>query len=117
MKRTQGKKTIVLLVALVVLGVLILVIQGQAGQQPISAFGRYQGYTETLYDGMQRTSDYLTLSDGTRLAYDLILPRIRVTIACADADNFATPVLNPAPMLELLRNSSQASYVDIPVVR
>jgi putative CocE/NonD family hydrolase len=43
--------------------------------------------------------------------------QIRVTIAFADADNFATPILSPAPTLQLLRNSSQASYVDIPVVR
>jgi uncharacterized protein len=40
----------------------------------ISEFGKYQGYSAALYDGTQRTSEYLTLSDGTRLAYDLILP-------------------------------------------
>ena len=40
----------------------------------MSEFGKYQGYTEAIYDGSKRTSDYLTLSDGTRLAYDLILP-------------------------------------------
>jgi putative CocE/NonD family hydrolase len=40
----------------------------------ISEFGKYQGYSEAVYDGAQRTSDYLMLSDGTRLAYDLIIP-------------------------------------------
>ena len=40
----------------------------------ISSFGKYQGYSEPVYDGSKRTSDYLRLSDGTRLAYDLILP-------------------------------------------
>jgi hypothetical protein len=40
----------------------------------ISEFGKYQGYSEPVYDGTQRTSNYLTLLDGTRLAYDLILP-------------------------------------------
>ena len=40
----------------------------------ISTFGKYQGYSQAIYDGHQRTSDYLTLSDGTRLAYDLIIP-------------------------------------------
>jgi uncharacterized protein len=40
----------------------------------ISTFGKYQGYSEQVYDSTQRTSDYLTLSDGTRLAYDLIIP-------------------------------------------
>ena len=33
-----------------------------------------EGYSEAIYDGGRRTSDYLTLSNGTRLAYDLILP-------------------------------------------
>jgi uncharacterized protein len=45
-----------------------------SGQRKISAFGQYQGYSEPVYDGSKRTSDYLTLSDGTRLAYDLIIP-------------------------------------------
>jgi putative CocE/NonD family hydrolase len=40
----------------------------------ISSFGKYQGYSSQVYDGTQRTSDYLTLSDGTRLAYDLVIP-------------------------------------------
>ncbi len=40
----------------------------------ISEFGKYKGYSELVYDGTQRTSEYLTLSDGTRLAYDLIIP-------------------------------------------
>ena len=40
----------------------------------ISEFGRYEGYSEALFDRTRRTSDYLTLSNGTRLAYDLILP-------------------------------------------
>lgn len=40
----------------------------------VSHFGQYQGYSEALYDGYQRSSQYLSLSDGTRLAYDLYLP-------------------------------------------
>ena len=43
-------------------------------QKRISEFGKYQGYSEETYDGWKRTSDYLKLSDGTRLAYDLFLP-------------------------------------------
>ena len=42
--------------------------------QKVSEFGKYQGYSEPVYNGSKRTSDYLKLSDGTRLAYDLILP-------------------------------------------
>ena len=40
----------------------------------MSEFGKYQGYSEAIYDSNKRISDYLTLSDGRRLAYDLILP-------------------------------------------
>jgi uncharacterized protein len=40
----------------------------------ISEFGKYQGYSDPIYDGTKRTSEYLILSDGTRLAYDLIVP-------------------------------------------
>jgi hypothetical protein len=39
-----------------------------------SKFGQYQGYTEKVYDGYQRSSDYMSLANGTRLAYDLFLP-------------------------------------------
>lgn len=42
--------------------------------------------------------------------------RIRLTIACADADNFDTPILNPAPTLHVLRNTSHPSYLDLPIV-
>ena len=40
----------------------------------MSEFGKYNGYTTPAYDGYKRTSDYLSLSNGTRLAYDLYLP-------------------------------------------
>ncbi len=40
----------------------------------ISEFGSYEGYSEAFFGGTRRISDYLTLSNGTRLAYDLILP-------------------------------------------
>jgi hypothetical protein len=45
-----------------------------AGAARISEFGKYEGYSEATWDGAQRTSDYLTLPGGARLAYDLILP-------------------------------------------
>jgi len=54
-------------------GVCLFYKRGVA-QEKVSVFGKYQGYGEAIYDSGQRTSDYLTLSNGTRLAYDLILP-------------------------------------------
>ena len=63
-----------LLAAVLLLSALAYTSNRRARNQMISEFGQYQGYSEAVYDGTQRTSDYLTLSDGTRLAYDLFLP-------------------------------------------
>jgi uncharacterized protein len=63
--------------------VVILLIAGYATlrrpakakiEGKVSEFGQYQGYSEVSYNGSKRVSDYLKMSDGTRLAYDLILP-------------------------------------------
>lgn len=40
----------------------------------VSRFGEYQGYSEPTYDGYVRRSNYLTLSEGTKQAYDVLLP-------------------------------------------
>ena len=42
---------------------------------------------------------------------------IRLVIAGADADNFDTPVLNPAPRLQVLRSTSHPSSVDLPILK
>ncbi len=62
------------LAAIIVIVVLAVLFSRPAKNVKVSRFGEYQGYSEMVYDGAQRTSDYLTLSDGTRLAYDLIVP-------------------------------------------
>lgn len=112
-------------------------------RKKVSHFGEYFGYSEAIYDGYQRTSQHLMLGDRTRLAYDLYLPtkdcdptgepfemvfdllptsyqfqpgnRIRITLAFADADNFDTPILDPPPNINLLRNPDYPSYVILPV--
>ena len=43
--------------------------------------------------------------------------RIRITVAFADAGNFDTPLLSPAPTLQLLRDADHPSYVELPVVQ
>jgi putative CocE/NonD family hydrolase len=63
----------VLVLLAFVIGICTLYKRSVA-QEKVSAFGKYEGYSEAMYDGGRRTSDYLTLSNGTRLAYDLILP-------------------------------------------
>ena len=42
--------------------------------------------------------------------------RIRLAIVCADADNFETPALDPAPEVRLLRNATHASFIVLPVI-
>jgi putative CocE/NonD family hydrolase len=74
MKSTTSKVAVVLLVVVVVAVTLFFLYKRQAGGEKLSRFGKYQGYSEAVYDGNQRRSDYLMLSNGTRLAYDLILP-------------------------------------------
>jgi uncharacterized protein len=62
------------LVLLALLMAGFLVCKRSIAQEKVSTFGKYEGYSKALYDDARRTSDYLMLSNGTRLAYDLILP-------------------------------------------
>lgn len=49
--------------------------QDPAGGNPkVSRFGRYTGYSEPIYDSGVRTSQYLVMRDGTRIAIDIIRP-------------------------------------------
>ena len=43
--------------------------------------------------------------------------RMRLTVTFADADNFATTVLDPAPRVRVLRGAQHASYVEFPAGR
>jgi putative CocE/NonD family hydrolase len=42
--------------------------------EKISRPGVYEGYSEPIYDGWSRTSQYITVRDGTRLAVDIFRP-------------------------------------------
>jgi putative CocE/NonD family hydrolase len=74
LKKIFGKKVLIPLAIVLLLFVVWTAYRKYAPREKISEFGKYQGYSEEIYDGSKRTSDYLTLSDGTRLAYDLFLP-------------------------------------------
>jgi uncharacterized protein len=43
--------------------------------------------------------------------------RIRITVAFADAGNFDTPILTPAPTLQILKDKDHASYVELPIIQ
>jgi predicted acyl esterase len=44
---------------------------------PVSRPGHYEGYSPVLYDGAERTSVYVPVRDGTRIAIDIIRPTMR----------------------------------------
>jgi putative CocE/NonD family hydrolase len=76
--KTLVIKVVIPLAAVGLLLILLIVYRMKStNQAKVSEFGKYQGYSIPDYDGSKRTSDYLTLSDGTRLAYDLIIPTKR----------------------------------------
>ncbi len=74
--KTKRSRTIVISIAVILLLTAAFTIYKltRVDTTMISEFGKYQGYTPAIYDGTKRTSDYLTLSDGTRLAYDVVIP-------------------------------------------
>lgn len=74
MKKLTGRKVMYILIAGVLVIALFLLPKTQARQVKVSEFGIYRGYSEAFYDGNERRSEYLKLSNGIRLAYDLILP-------------------------------------------
>jgi putative CocE/NonD family hydrolase len=74
MNKLINMKMIFPLIAILLVIGLFLFYKKQARQTKVSEFGKYQGYSEAIYDGNRRISDYLTMLNGTRLAYDLILP-------------------------------------------
>ena len=40
----------------------------------ISEFGKYEGYSEPIYEEWIRTSQYITMRDGVKLAIDIVQP-------------------------------------------
>jgi len=74
MQNLMIKKVTVSIILVVAAMVLFFLYQRQAESEKLSRFGEYRGYSKAAYDGNERRSEYLKLSNGTRLAYDLILP-------------------------------------------
>jgi putative CocE/NonD family hydrolase len=44
--------------------------------EKVSKFGEYKGYSEEIYDSSVRTSQYLTIRDGIKIAIDILRPAI-----------------------------------------
>ncbi|PKN96910.1 MAG: hypothetical protein CVU43_18310, partial [Chloroflexi bacterium HGW-Chloroflexi-5] len=70
-----GTKTTLYVIVAVLLALAVLTyVRADAASGKTSALGQYKGYSQAVYDGSRRSSDYLPLPNGTKLAYDLILP-------------------------------------------
>ncbi len=64
------------------LAVLLLAANLPAQEaERVSKFGEYKGYSEDVYDSWVRTSQYLTMRDGVKIAIDVIRPAINGKIA------------------------------------
>jgi putative CocE/NonD family hydrolase len=75
----------------------------------------------TFYESDQRL---VSVGEPVELVFDLLptayqfMPgnQIRIAIAFADAGNFTTPILDPAPVVNLLQDVNHASFIDLPVI-
>jgi len=74
-----SEKIIVTLIALTIVGMVSPSDSAarQAAKRRISEPGRYEGYSEAIYDGWQRHSVYVTVRDGTKIAMDIFRPTRR----------------------------------------
>lgn len=71
------KKIIIITITIAIiaiLGGLANIMRQNYDIEKVSQFGQYFGYSVPYFDGHIRKSDFLVLSDGTKLAYDLLLP-------------------------------------------
>ncbi|MBS3820112.1 CocE/NonD family hydrolase, partial [bacterium] len=54
---------------------LIPSILGAQETERISTFGKYQGFSNKIYDSWVRSSQYITMRDGTKIAIDILRPK------------------------------------------
>ncbi len=47
---------------------------GENQKVTVSEFGKYEGFSQVRFDSWERTSQYLTMRDGVKLAVDIIRP-------------------------------------------
>ncbi len=89
------------------------------GQAPYDNLGLpYQNHFQSELKSIPAGEPVELVFDLLPTAYEFSKGRrIRITIAFADADNFDTPILNPAPKLHFLRDKDHPSFIQLPVVQ
>lgn len=73
MFRRSISKAVVVLLVLALLAAVVPGAMAKTGGK-VSKFGVYSGYSEALYDNWTRSSMYVEVRDGTRLAVDIFRP-------------------------------------------
>ncbi len=68
----KAHRKLSIVISVCVLVVSFLIVSGYS--QQISSPGVYSGYNDPYYDGWQRTSVYVPVTDGTKLAVDIYRP-------------------------------------------
>ena len=69
----SGARLSVLVIVFLILFSFVLNLSAQESER-VSKFGEYKGYSEEIYDSSIRTSQYLTMRDGVKIAIDVIRP-------------------------------------------
>jgi len=67
----------------------------------VSEFAKYNGYSEPVYDEWVRTSEYIEVRDGTKLAADIIRPVMD-----------GKPVTEPLPLIWMMTRYHRAHYTE-----
>lgn len=74
-KTTDLSRPLVLWLLLMFAGAPVAVPAVAAqSEERVSRFGAYSGYSQPIYDGWARSSQYISVRDGTRLAVDILRP-------------------------------------------
>ncbi|MBM4461729.1 MAG: CocE/NonD family hydrolase [Chloroflexi bacterium] len=79
MRRNSVKKTLPILLVLALLTLVIPPVIAPVkaeGEEAISRPGEYSGYSEPIYDEWVRSSQYVEVRDGTKLAVDIFRPSV-----------------------------------------
>lgn len=67
----------IVLMTVIMLCLFLIGCSRSQQNERISAFGKYKGYSTQRYNDYIKTSDYIRIPDGTRLAFDLFLPAVK----------------------------------------
>jgi len=79
----------------------------------LSYHSHWQSDVEPIPPGNPVKLDFDLMPTAYRFSHG---KRIRLIIACSDADNFATPVLSPSPTFRVLHNKTCPSNIELPIL-